>query len=336
MESVQHGPSWLSHTRNFDDEAKLTHAAHYHKVDVWIERAVHIEKSRIFLSPELVPDADFAESEIYQDWSRRLGVFRVLGSVFDVGQGELAVLGVHRSRRESEFVEEDRQALGLMFTHLRRAMQLRHRLAGRALDGEASLSALEHSGLGVLIVSRACDVLYANSVALTVLKRGDALRAPLNKLSGITLAGTSALTALVHAAAGTAQGKALKSGGALRLRRAGALPVTLFVAPFRPSPGFFGALEPAAILLVRDPELVTARTRVLRDLFGFTATEAAVAALLAEGQSIDAVAAAQGGVSLNTARTHLKSLLVKTGTNRQAELVALVLQSGAVLSLAPR
>ena len=255
-----------------------------------------------------------------------------MGSVFDVGDGEMAVLGIHRSRREAEFIQEDRQALSLVFPHLQRAMQLRHRLEGNAIDGEASLSAIDHSGLGVMIVTADLQIQHANAMALAVLKRGDALKAPLDRLSGLTLATTSMLADLVRGAVGTAQGKALKSGGALRLRRTNALPVTVFIAPFRSSRGVFASCGPAAILLIRDPEMVTTNTQILRDLFGFTATEAAIAAFLAKGKSIGAVASAQG-VSINTARTHLKNLLVKTGTNRQAELVALLLQSVAHLSL---
>ena len=38
-------------------------------------------------------------------------------------------------------------------------------------------------------------------------------------------------------------------------------------------------------------------------------------------------------ITLNTARTHLKQVFEKTGTKRQAELVRLLLQSPAALSL---
>ncbi len=42
--------------------------------------------------------------------------------------------------------------------------------------------------------------------------------------------------------------------------------------------------------------------------------------------------AAAQGVSLNTARIHLKNILAKTNTNRQAEAIALILRSAAVLT----
>ncbi len=61
-------------------------------------------------------------------------------------------------------------------------------------------------------------------------------------------------------------------------------------------------------------------------------TEAAIAAALASGRSIDEFAASQR-ISLNTARTHLKSIFAKTGTRRQAQLVALLCQTVAMLTM---
>ena len=64
----------------------------------------------------------------------------------------------------------------------------------------------------------------------------------------------------------------------------------------------------------------------LRDLFGLTRTEGLVAAALGQGHSIEDIASGMN-VSLATVRTHLKRLLAKTGTHRQAEAVALLARS---------
>lgn len=119
------------------------------------------------------------------------------------------------------------------------------------------------------------------------------------------------------------------------MKRAGQSPVTIFVAPFRGASRDFAGLEPAAIVLIRDPERSNLSLTILQDLFGSTGSEAAVASLLATGRSVDQIATMQG-VSRNTARTHLKNILVKAGTNRQAALVGLLLQSVAVLGALPR
>jgi DNA-binding CsgD family transcriptional regulator len=78
------------------------------------------------------------------------------------------------------------------------------------------------------------------------------------------------------------------------------------------------------LLLVLDPD---ARRGVpvdlLRRVYGLTAAEARVAQRLAQGRSIESIAA-DLGVCVHTARNHLKQIFDKTGTHRQAELVALL------------
>ena len=63
---------------------------------------------------------------------------------------------------------------------------------------------------------------------------------------------------------------------------------------------------------------------LLADLFGLTPTETRVAAALATGAR-PADAAAELGVSQTTIAFHMRNLFQKTGTNRQTDLVALIL-----------
>ncbi|MFL5282677.1 MAG: helix-turn-helix transcriptional regulator [Rhodopila sp.] len=58
-------------------------------------------------------------------------------------------------------------------------------------------------------------------------------------------------------------------------------------------------------------------------MFDLTAAEARVARALASGEVVDAIAATDG-TSPNTVRTHVRSVLGKTGCHRQADLVALL------------
>ena len=62
---------------------------------------------------------------------------------------------------------------------------------------------------------------------------------------------------------------------------------------------------------------------LLRTLFGLTRAEIALTEKLANGQTLTEAAEA-ARISRETARTHLKSILRKTGTRRQSELTALL------------
>ena len=86
------------------------------------------------------------------------------------------------------------------------------------------------------------------------------------------------------------------------------------------------AFSPAkSILLISDTEKPTAITSIdaMRQAFGLTPTEAALVAHL-ERELPLSVAAQVMGVSVETARSHLKRTFSKTGTNRQSDLLLLM------------
>jgi DNA-binding CsgD family transcriptional regulator len=76
-------------------------------------------------------------------------------------------------------------------------------------------------------------------------------------------------------------------------------------------------------VLLRDPETSSPRAGVLQEVFGLTPTEAKLAAALCRGACLSDVAI-ELAIGLSTVRSHLKSVMLKTNTRRQAELVALL------------
>jgi len=92
--------------------------------------------------------------------------------------------------------------------------------------------------------------------------------------------------------------------------------------------------EALAAVVVFDAALGRAYTRdALRALYGLTHKESDLINGLLEGQSLEDYCGANF-VTTNTARTHLKSIYRKTGTNRQAEVVRLF--SSMFMPLEPR
>lgn len=83
-----------------------------------------------------------------------------------------------------------------------------------------------------------------------------------------------------------------------------------------------------ALLLSSPRRAVDIPTDALIQLFGLTPAEGGLVAALANGSTLEQYAQ-QRGVSVGTARVHLKASLKKTGTRRQSELVRLVCTSVA-------
>lgn len=88
-----------------------------------------------------------------------------------------------------------------------------------------------------------------------------------------------------------------------------------------------GGPSPTPVLFLRDPERHPAPPpEMVQKLFGLTPAEARLALSLARGCDLNE-AAAEHALTLSSARTYLKTIFAKTGTNRQAELVRLLLTS---------
>jgi DNA-binding CsgD family transcriptional regulator len=117
-------------------------------------------------------------------------------------------------------------------------------------------------------------------------------------------------------------------GGPLMPRR-GAVPIVVENAP--------GAMRVAwviaedhghALVLLDDPRPLTERIDNAAQVYGLSPAQRKLALAIADGRS-PADYAARAGVSLNTAKTHLKRLFEKTGVSSQPALVR------ALLSLVP-
>lgn len=307
-------------------------AEHWHRHDLWVERSSLLDKGDVFTSQRLIPDAQFERTGFHQDWTRRLDIYHMVGVLFPGSNGGVGVLGVHRPRASGAYGEADCRQLKALFPHVQRALGLRLRFRDAALAQNAALDALDRIDTGVLVVDESGWVLYASRAAEQLLRSERDIRASGGRFRIDDPGLNDRLARLIREAVQTAGGKAQLPGAALAIPRVGRLPVTLLVSPWRAAWTPLDVGRPAAMIFLRDPERSeSASAQTLRELFGLTRAEAAIALAIGQGQSLEQIAALSG-VGIGTVRTHLKRALTKTDTHRQATLAALVARSVAGIS----
>jgi DNA-binding CsgD family transcriptional regulator len=294
----------------------------WHRRDLWVERSMAHGVGGIITDEDLVRPEEQSRSGFYQEWLPRLGIHHMLGAVFPVSPGVMGVLGIHRPRDAGGYTDRERRQAAFVLPHLQHALQIGQRFAVLAQQHSAALQALDRFDVGVLIVDSACRIIQASPRAEAMLRECPELVVDRGRLSLQPPSLRDKLSALVHAAVETACARVGKVDASLLVPRAHRTPLVLSVAPLRPEAGFQGWHRPAAMVFIRDPEAPLAATR-LRELFGLTRAEAAVAASLGDGKSPERIAA-DLGIGIGTVRTHLKRVLAKTSTHRQAQLVALL------------
>lgn len=302
----------------------------WHRNDLWVDRSVAYGMSRIITDEDLVTREERARSGFYQEWLRHLDIHHMIGAVFPAADGAIGVLGIHRPKGAGAYRATERRQAALVLPHLQRALRLGQRFAAVSHAHAATLQALDRLDTGVLMVDGAGRVIQASSMAERLLCENAELAVICGRLSLYPPALHDKLLALMRDAMDTARGKITKPGAVLAIPRQDRMPLTLEVAPLRPSASAFGEQRTCVLVFIRDPEALIAVAR-LRELFGFTRTEGVVAAALGRGASLEDIAAGMG-IGLATVRSHLKRILAKTGTHRQAEAAALLARSVSTVS----
>jgi len=208
------------------------------------------------------------------------------------------------------------------------------RLRDAELRLAANIAALDRLSCGVLLFGTAGNVTFANRVAMKFLQREDGLRLkPGNSLTdgfGWLGAATPDCDASVkreiNASLHNQTSVSHFSKGVLIRRSSGLRPYLVQFSNLTPDNEFSTHERQAlAIAFVTDPESTPRLDgQLLRETFGLTSAEAAVAQELLGGDSLDGISQ-RLKISKDTVKTHLQRIYGKTNTHRQAQLVKLLM-----------
>jgi DNA-binding CsgD family transcriptional regulator/PAS domain-containing protein len=317
----------------------------------WIERYESYYAARnIFLNarPDLtfsgairngeaiVPDREAVRTEYFNDFLRPVGILHAIGMVpFRTGS-VLALLSLMRRIGAPSFSDPDFAFLTGFMPHLQRAISIHRRLEAVDLARVAASDALDRLAFGVVIVDAEGKVLFHNEQTRQLLERADGLLLVRDGLSAVNPTEAATLRRLVAQACATGMGRGLLPGGAVEITRpSGRRPLTVLVAPFRARAFGLATVRPAAVVFIGDPERrFEGIGDLLQRLHGLTPAEAAVATLLLEGRRTEELAELLG-ITLLTARTHVKRVLAKVDVRSQAELIRVLLSGPGGVRVRP-
>ena len=286
-----------------------------------VRRTHYMRPGLINVSQARYPVEKFVRTEFYNDFCKRLDIGCAIGACILETNGICAHISCMRSLRAGLFRRSDVRFLRPLIPHIQRALQIHLRLKGLRLEQHAEASALDQLSVGVFLVSSDGRVLLANSSAQRLLAARDGLSVTSSGLVTSSASERKTLTTLIAEAARTARGEGMHPGGLLRVSRPSLRQsYSLLVAPTVPVMAYPALLPGCVTVLVRDPEETFGGGHLLAQQHGFTSTETKLAELLLQGQTLE-VSGDLLAITRETAKTHLKSLLRKSRTNRQSEFV---------------
>ncbi len=212
---------------------------------------------------------------------------------------------------------------------LKRAAEV-DQLLSRARATASLGAAVAAAGFGVFLLTGDCRVVFANAKAEDLIRRGIGLRYERGRLAATSPALAARLRALAGQGARPDRADG-DIGGTLELPCGEYRPpLVAYVIPLAANRtvSIFNIDRPSAAVFVVDPTAdFGAQIRRFAARFGLTAAETRVLAEIIAGNGLVA-AAAKLKISAETARTHAKRILAKTGTARQTELIRSFFHAG--------
>jgi len=298
---------------------------HFIHLDPYRDYLAAAPTGALLQSDQAAPLSTRQHTAYFNDYERLGDRYHALGSPLGRERDFLLYLGLSRGQRAGPYDEETLAFVRSLLPHMLRAVQIQ-RLIGSAVDAQRlSEAALDRLRIGVVLMDSALRVRFANSAALAKAKTfGLSLGE-----SGLILPSprfNDRLQCLLNSALTANLPGNPEPGGDLTYTRPGIGALQLRVFPLiNDEPGLAGQPVQVAVFLVRPgpPHLDASQ---LATHFGLTAAESRLAVRLAEGRTI-AEAAKTAGISLATARSHLRNIFAKTATSRQSELALLLLTS---------
>jgi DNA-binding CsgD family transcriptional regulator/PAS domain-containing protein len=315
----------LSATGDFDDWAHASYTNYYREIDELSRRAVRKALPLVTIGHELLDERDFLRSEVYADYFRKIGLCHMLAGIFPIQGDLLGVVSIYRPERADDFDERDRRRLTMLVPHIQRAVQIRHRLSVSEQDRALTLEVLDRLALGAIIVDGDGRVIFANNVAEQVIRFGQGIGLSQGCIQVRGHERGARLDQAIRAAAAATGAVGLSSGGLVAVQRPGGAHLTLLVSPFRPMTLGCGPQIQTALVMFSDPDTQThIPENILARVLGLANAEARLLAALVAGQTMQDYADA-AGITMNTAKTQLRQIFLKTGHNRQTDVIRAVL-----------
>lgn len=247
-------------------------------------------------------------------------------SLLTKGILKVITCGFARTPEQEEMRADTLVTMAFMNNHLSRAISMQNRISQVEQMLLQSRNVLDLIEFGVVLYGPDKKPVFVNASAQKMFDDEDGMK--LNT-SGIVLYDSRIQQEFSQLLINTyCIDKALsaRSGGMISIpRSSGRTPYTLTIVPMQNS--LVGDETVSAVAFIFDPlKKQTTTLKVIAENYGLTRTEAKLAYSLMQGETLEG-AAQKRDVSYNTMKTHLHSIFSKTNTNRQVDLVSLLLRS---------
>jgi DNA-binding CsgD family transcriptional regulator/PAS domain-containing protein len=254
----------------------------------------------------------------------------VLGGVVHVNHSNRCAIVFFRNQDRSAFSHSEQESLQLLMGYLERAIDMNRQASGMFSDLCATRSILDQAPRGLLILGQLNQVTYSNPEARRLLELDDGLMLTGDKIHISNENAQQEFAVFLKQLRTTDSMQDRNQQQAISVPRDSDTPdfqMIIFALPFEPQLASMDETRALATIAIMDPtESVILPEDLLRAFFHLTPAEAALTQSLSQGISLSD-SAHHLDISINTARSQLRSIFRKVGVNSQATLMQKITQS---------
>ena len=324
--------SLIRHRFNISQDLLDAHAA----AGRWTGREALGHEGRVVLGKDQEEDRGWPPSDYHQHTSRSL--LHNISGVVSLNGTQAYLISLFRPADALPFGPHDKDLLVQLLPHLKRSHALRDAIHRDRQLQESLTQMINRLPVAFLLVRPSGKVEFSNCFAQAMLESGDGLSlTPEGHISTRFPGDTAELKRLIRETAmrgnghddgngnGHGNGEIKDHGEHFMISRGpGRLPLVCVV---HPASGLYvmcmGQREAGAALLIKDPNADSSDDLAdFSAVYRLTKAESRLTQLLVDGHALFE-AAGKLDITRNTARTHMRNIYSKIGTNRQAELIRL-------------
>jgi DNA-binding CsgD family transcriptional regulator len=296
----------------------------YAQIDPAPARFLALPAGRAMSTDRMFTPEEQATGKFYNEFFKPIGLIETLGGPLYSSDGSFAMIALMRGDDRPPFNEQEVLYLEYLMPHITRALQLRRtffRIDSRNVGLQATLDRLQ---AGLILLAPDGDALFVNAAMRALAKQNDGLVLGRDERPRVTnIEARRRFDSLLSSVS------AGGSGGIVAAPRSGGRDYIVLVAP-SPSSSVQSNWERSgpggAIVVVHDPHSgATNTSEILEQGLGLSKGAARLVAALAADHDLKTFAESEG-VTIHTARFHLRSALSRTGAKTQAEVVRIAVR----------
>lgn len=281
---------------------------------------------------EVVPREDLIRTAFYHEVIKPYRIDHQIGMAISEPSGWRSHVGLMNALEHDDFGMEEKAFLEALRPHLECALEIHARLVRTESERDIYEDALERMAIATFVLDQRGRIISTNRLAHRQLEEGHDFLISHGRLGLRGAVDNERLHKILRDGVAWCERSSDKIFvEAMRILGADDKPYGLLIRGIQARDYHRSDVVPGIIVYASHSDGSLTPEPLIGQLFGLTPAEARVAVLLANGLNLAQIAE-KVGITEKTARSYSKQAFTKTGVNRQADLVRLLLTSVAMLS----